>query len=69
MNKALLNHLDRSHIQISKLKDHNSDFEYWQSQPYDFRLAALEQIRTEYNSWKYDTEQGFQRVYSITQQK
>ena len=68
MNKILLNHIDKSHIQITTLQDQRNDFRFWQSQPYDFRLAALEQIRAEYNTWKYGTEQGFQRVYSITQQ-
>jgi hypothetical protein len=56
-------------MKIASLEDHKSDFGFWQSQPYDFRLAALEQIRTEYNTWKYGTEQGFQRVYCITEQK
>jgi hypothetical protein len=56
-------------MQITSIKDHKSDFAYWQMQPYDFRLAALEQIRIEYNTWKYGTEQGFQRVYCVTQQK
>jgi hypothetical protein len=27
------------------LKQRTSDFAYWQSQPYDVRLATLEQIR------------------------
>jgi hypothetical protein len=69
MNKILLNHIDKSHIKITSLEDSKSDFEFWQSQPYDFRLAALEQIRTEYNTWENGTEQGFQRVYCITKQK
>jgi hypothetical protein len=42
-----------------------NDFSYWQSKSYEERLAALEQIRKEYNSWRYDAEQGFQRVYRI----
>ncbi len=29
------------------------------------RLKALEEIRQEYNTWKYGPEQGFQRVYQI----
>ena len=69
MNTKRLTHVDKSHIQITSLKDANNDFEWWQTQSYEFRLATLEQIRKEYNTWKYGTEQGFQRVYSITQQK
>ncbi|MCK6619608.1 MAG: hypothetical protein L6Q94_03875 [Calditrichia bacterium] len=42
-----------------------SDFAYWQGQPYEVRLAALEQIRREYHRWKYHAEPGFQRVYTI----
>lgn len=42
-----------------------SDFSYWQSRSYEERLEALEQIRKEYNSWRYNAEQGFQRVYRI----
>ncbi len=52
------------------LKEQNSDFSYWQSKSYTERLAALEEIRREYNAWKYgDTEQRFQRVYRIAQLK
>jgi len=28
-------------------------------------LLALELIREEYNSWRYNAEQGFQRVYRV----
>lgn len=52
-----------------KLHEQTSDFSYWQSQPYEKRLEALEQIRREYHRWKYDTQPRFQRVYSITQRK
>jgi hypothetical protein len=48
-----------------KIEDQGSDFEYWQSQPYQVRLAALEEIRQEYHQWKYGTEPRLQRVYSI----
>jgi len=46
-----------------------NDYAFWQSKSYLERLAALEQIRSEYNSWRYDAEQGFQRVYRIIKQK
>jgi len=48
-----------------KMKDEKSDFLYWQSQPYEKRIEALETIRKEYISWKYDNQQRFQRVYKI----
>lgn len=48
-----------------KISEQKSDFEYWQSQSYQARLNALEQIREDYNQWKYHAQQGFQRVYQI----
>ena len=48
-----------------RLSDQPTDFAYWQSRPYAERLATLEQIRREYISWKYDSEPGFQRVYTV----
>ncbi len=33
-----------------KMKDEKSDFLYWQSQPYEKRIEALETIRKEYIS-------------------
>ncbi|NIV31215.1 MAG: hypothetical protein GWN58_17495, partial [Anaerolineae bacterium] len=30
-----------------------TDFAYWQAQPYESRLAALEEIRKEFHRWKY----------------
>jgi hypothetical protein len=42
-----------------------NDFLFWQSKSYEERLDALEQIRREYNSWRYNAEQGLQRVYRI----
>ena len=47
-----------------------SDFSYWQTKSYAERLAALEEIRREYNNWKYtDAEQRFQRVYRVVKLK
>ncbi|MFZ2633238.1 MAG: hypothetical protein WA081_06925 [Desulfosalsimonadaceae bacterium] len=42
-----------------------SDFAYWQTQPYEKRLAALEEIRREYHEEKDASESRFQRVYRI----
>lgn len=51
------------------INEQPNDFSFWQSKPYEERLEALEQIRKEYNSWKYNAEQGLQRVYSIIKRK
>ncbi len=56
--------MDKSIVRKGKIKEQGNDFLYWQSQPYENRLAAIEQIRNEYNTWKYGIGQGFQRVYS-----
>jgi hypothetical protein len=57
-------------ITKTSLDDKNSDFAYWQSKSYAERLAALEEIRNEFNNWKYtDAEQRFQRVYRVVKLK
>jgi DNA-binding transcriptional regulator/RsmH inhibitor MraZ len=57
-------------ITKTRLVGENSDFKFWQTKSYAERLAALEEIRQEFNGWKYDdAEQGFQRVYRIAQLK
>jgi hypothetical protein len=55
----------RKVIKKYKLNEQPNDFLFWQSKSYEERLEALEQIREEYNSWRYDAEQGFQIVYRI----
>lgn len=52
-------------IKKYKLAEQPNDFTFWMSKTYEERLGALEQIRKEYNSWRYNAEQGFQRVYRI----
>ena len=52
------------------LAEQKSDFTYWQTKSYAERLASLEEIRREYNNWKYtDAEQRFQRIYRIVKLK
>jgi hypothetical protein len=48
------------------LAEQGNDFAYWQTQPYELRLATLEQIRREFHIWKYGAEPRFQRVLTIT---
>lgn len=54
------------------LHQSETDFLYWQKQPYQARIAALEEIRREYQAWfnsqqkeTADVQPGFQRVYCI----
>jgi len=49
-----------------KIDEQKNDFAFWQTQSYQTRLAALEQIRAEYHRWKYDAEPRLQRVCQIT---
>jgi hypothetical protein len=42
-----------------------TDFAYWQAQPYESRLATVEEIRKEFHRWKYGAEPRLQRVCSI----
>ncbi|RJQ53870.1 MAG: hypothetical protein C4530_17550 [Desulfobacteraceae bacterium] len=59
----------RKVVRKYKIKEQPKDFSFWQSKSYEERLDALEQIREEYNSWRYHAEQGFQRVYRIVKRK
>ena len=52
-----------------KMNEQPSDFAFWQTKSYEERIEALEQIRKEYNQWRYNAEQGFQRVYRVIKQK
>lgn len=64
-----LTEVDRKVVNKVSINAKKNDFEYWRAQPFEFRLAALENIRLEYNRWKYGPQQGFQRVYSIVKRK
>ena len=52
-------------VRKAPLKQGQSDSAYWQTQSYEARLDALDEIRREYHRWKYGAEPRFQRVYRI----
>ena len=57
-------------IKKTNFSESKSDFAYWQTKSHAERLTSLEEIRQEYNSWKYtDSEQRFQRVYRVVELK
>jgi len=60
-----LKEVNKTFMKKVKVTEHKNDFQFWQSQPFEFRLETLEAIREEYNRWKYGSQQRFQRVYSI----
>lgn len=61
--------LDKTFVRKGKISEQGNDFAFWMTQPYLVRLEAIEQIRHEYNTWKYGSEQGFQRVYRVVKRK
>jgi hypothetical protein len=56
-------------LRIVKKGEEKDDIFYWLGQPPIERIRALEEIRKQYNDWKYGTGQEFQRVYRIVKQK
>lgn len=64
MEKERVISIERSFARVN-IHQQKSDFAYWQAQPYQTRLATLEQIRCEYHQWRYGAEPGFQRVHTI----
>ena len=52
---------------VTKVKfgQDDSDAAYWQAQPPEVRLAALEEIRREYHRWKYGGEPRMRKVVTI----
>jgi hypothetical protein len=49
----------------NRIGEKHNEAAYWRNQTYAARLTALEQIRQEYQRWKYHAQPGFQRVYTI----
>ena len=52
-------------IRIFKKGQEPDDIFYWLSRPPIERIRALEEIRQQYNNWKYGSGLEFQRVYTI----
>ena len=59
-------------VQKTSLSKQGNDFTYWQTQSYEKRIEALEEIRNEYRLWDQsakkdagNVQSGFQRVFRI----
>ncbi|MBW8012198.1 MAG: hypothetical protein FVQ83_13340 [Chloroflexi bacterium] len=52
-------------VKKTHLFDSKNDAAFWRTQPFEVRLGALERIRQEFNSWKYNAEPRIQRVHTI----
>lgn len=61
--------VDRTSVSKVKLSDEGNDYGYWIEQSTEARLDALESIREEFNNWKFDDQQRFQRVYRVIKQE
>ena len=56
-------------IRIYKKGEEPDDLLFWLSRPAIERILALEEIRKQYNDWRYGTGQRLQRVYTIVKRK
>ena len=61
--------VNRSIVNKIKLTEERSDYSYWVNQSIEARLDALESLREEFNNWKFNDQQRFQRVYRVIKQK
>ncbi len=61
--------VNRSIVNKIKLTEKRSDYSYWVNQSIEARLDALESLREEFNNWKFNDQQRFQRVYRVIKQK
>lgn len=52
-----------------KVGEQPSEYSYWKTQTPNSRLAALEEIRQQYNNWIGNARPRFQRVYRIVKQQ
>lgn len=57
--------MNKQMIKKFKIQEQQTDFNFWQTQSFQARLEALEQIRSEYILWKYHAEQRFQRICRV----
>ena len=48
-----------------RVEEQGTDFAFWQSQPVERRLEALEEIRREFHQNDHDAQQRFQRVFTV----
>jgi hypothetical protein len=61
--------VNRSIVKKIKQIEEKSDYSYWINQSVEARLDALESLREEFNNWKFNDQQRFQRVYRVIKQK
>ena len=52
-------------VRVLKKGEDDSNIDYWLALSRQERLMELEELRQQYISWRYDSKQGFQRVYRV----
>ena len=52
-------------VKKGNIKELKNNYLFWKSRSYLERLEATEEIRNEYNNWKYGSEQRFQRILRV----
>jgi len=57
--------MNRSNIKVTTTKKKESDKDFWLSQPWQYRLTALELLRRQFYNYTDETTQGLQRVYRV----
>lgn len=55
-------------VRKRRLDDPDDDVEYWRSRPPEERIAALEEIRSQYHRWIGLTENRIERVFTVVKQ-
>jgi hypothetical protein len=61
--------MDKSKVKIVKKGQEEDDIVFWLERLPQERILALETIRQEYNQWKYGSQRGFQRVYTVVKRQ
>lgn len=51
------------------IHDRQNDVAYWLSQPPEARIAAVEELRSQYNQWRYGAQPRLERVYRVVKRK
>ncbi|MEL6696725.1 MAG: hypothetical protein AAFP89_10805 [Bacteroidota bacterium] len=55
--------LDKTRVAKFKKGEEPKETFYWLSKTPMERITTFEQVRLEYNTWKYGPQSGFQRIY------
>jgi hypothetical protein len=63
-NSTMATHIEKVVTRVN-IEQQTNGFAYWQTQSYQARLDALEELRQEYHLWRYGAEPKLEPVYRI----